>query len=705
MKKSNHSILQFIFLLLQFYFFLYCSPPNYLEPKLSEFPKEKQWSLYTPDKNGKVDVVLSDLSIHFPFYEKGEQFYYRVQYKDRPLLEWSPLGIDYGREGFYSGLTLVSLKEKNSEESYLLAHGKKSSIKVPYNEFTFSLKNVNDKGIEFVFRLQNDGAAFQYRIPYREAIPSSGQIHREYSGFRFPQNTTGFMQEYQEASKVSPAYEYYYTGVRAGEKDSGKASIRSIFQPIVNFTGLVIFGSDGWAFPALFETPDKDYVLLTESGLTSQYAGTHLQVDSKSGLYTIDFPAEKEGQGVGDRVPFVSLPFRSTWKVIGFGGLKQIIESTIVTDLSDPLHPMFNGKIPEWIRSGKSSWDWWSYLETGNLERQKKYTDAASEFGWEYVLVDANWNKWNGGKPEQEIKELVKYASDKKVNIILWYNSGGPTNSVLEEPRDLLHERDVRRTEFSKLKEWGIKGLKIDFWQSDKQSSIQQYLSVLQDAAEFGLLVNFHGATIPRGWERQFPNLMTMEAVKGAEWFRFPVFRGPNSSDHVYYAFTRNVIGPMDYTPVVFEAAYDQQKIGYAHSLALSVLFESAIQHFADNSDKLDTGYRLVFSKFPFVKEFIKEVPTAWEETLFLSGHPSSHIILARKKGNSWYIAGISSETKKLSIPINLSFMGEGNHDGILISEEKTGDKLQITSLSLSSADPYTINFLPHGGFVIKVNL
>ncbi len=703
MKKSNHSILYFVFLSISFCFSFYCSSPKYSEPKLSEFPKEKQWSLITPDKKGKVDVVHADLSIHFPFYEKGERFYYRVQYQDRPLLEWSPLGIDYGKEGFYSDLSFNSIKEKSAEESYVLAHGKKTSIKVLYNEYIFTLKNLNEKGIEFVFRLQNDGAAFQYRIPYREAIPASGQIHKEYSGFRFPHSTTGFLQEYQEASKVSPAYEYYYTQVKAGEKDSGKASIRSIFQPLVNFTGLVIFGSDGWAFPGLFETPDKDYVLLTESGLTTQYAGTHLQVDSKTGLYIIDFPAEKEGQGVGDHVPFVSLPFRSTWKVIGFGGLKQIVESTIVTDLSEPLHPMFNGKIPEWIRSGKSSWDWWSYLETGNLERQKKYTDAASEFGWEYVLVDANWNKWNGGNPDQEIKELVKYASEKKVNVILWYNSGGPTNSVLEEPRDLLYDRDIRRKEFAKLKEWGIKGLKIDFWQSDKQSSIQQYLSVLQDAAEYGLLINFHGATMPRGWERQFPNLMTMEAVKGAEWYRFPVFRGPSSTDHVYYTFTRNVVGPMDYTPVVFEAAYDQQKIGYAHSLALSVIFESAIQHFADNSDKLDSGYRAIYTKFPFVKEFMKEVPASWEETLFLSGHPSSHLVLARKKGDSWYIAGISAETKKISIPLELNFLGSGIKNGNLIIEKEKGNNLESMPLVIQEDNKVTVEIIPYGGFVMRV--
>ncbi len=701
-KKPNLiQIFLFLLIILQ----TYCSSPKYIEPDFNAISVDKKWSFYTPDKNGRIDVIHADISSKLPFYEKGEHFYYRVLFQDRPLLEWSPLGIEYGKEIFYSDLTYISLRDKIAEEAYILAHGKKSSVKLTYNEYVFTLKNKNEKYIEFVFHLQNDGVAFQYRIPAREAIPASGQIHKEYSGFRFPQNTTGYMQEYQEASKVSPAYEYFYTKLKAGEKDSGKASIRSIFQPLVDFTGLVIFGSDGWAFPALLETPNKDYILLTEAGLTHQYAGTHLQVDSKNSLYTIDFPAQKEGQGVGEQVPFVSLPFRSTWKVIGIGGLKQITESTIVTDLSEPLHPMFNGKIPDWIRPGKSSWDWWSYLETGDLNRQKKYIDAASEFGWEYVLVDANWNKWNNGNPEPQIKELVKYANEKNVFVILWYNSGGPTNLVMEEPRDLLYDKEIRRKEFAKLKEWGIKGLKIDFWQSDKQSTIQQYLSVLQEAAEYGLVINFHGATMPRGWERQFPNLMTMEAVKGAEWYRFPVFRGPNPSDHVYYAFTRNVVGPIDYTPVVFETAFEQQKIGYAHSLALSVIFESAIQHFADNADSSEKGYRLIFSKFSFIKEFMKNVPASWDETIFLTGHPDTHIVYARRKGNTWYLAGISSDNKKVKIPLDLGFLGTGKYSGTFISEKERGDILELNYLDVSKGDVKEIDLIPYGGFVMRLNM
>lgn len=689
----------FLFVLIQ------CGAKDFIEPDNPVLPTNKQFSFFSPDSRGKIEIILADLSTKYPFYPSGECIYYKMYYDSHTLVEWSPLGLEYENHNFFSNLSIVGKKDSSGVENYILAHGKKSEIKQPFNEYVLQLKNKTGKLIEFAFRLQNDGAAFQYRIPMQESIPATGKITKEYSGFRFPNKTIGWMQEYQEASKVSPAYEYYYTPIIAGESDSGKASIRSIFQPLVNFTGLVIFGSDGWAYPALFKTPTGEFVILTESGLTSQYAGTHLKVDSKYKIYRVEYPAEKEGQGVGESIPLSHLPFRSTWKVFGFGNLKTITESTIVTDLAEPLHPYFNGKIPDWIFSGKSTWDWWSYLSTGDLERQKKYVDSASEFGWEYVLVDANWNLWNQGNPEAQIKELVAYSIEKNVSVILWYNSGGSTNTVTEEPRDRMHEKETRRKEFARLKEWGIRGVKIDFWQSDKQSAISTYLDVLRDAAEFGINVNFHGCTMPRGWERQYPNLMTMEAVKGAEWYRFPVFRGPSAADNVYYAFTRNVVGPMDYTPIVFMEAYKQQKIGFAHSLALSVIFESGIQHFADNADDPNSGYKKIFSDYPFVKEFLRKVPSSWDDTIFLEGNPDSHIVYMRRKAKNFYIAGIQSQKEPRVINIELGFLPEGDYMASTITEKTSGDNLEITSAIFKQGDTIKIELGRNGGFVTELSL
>ncbi len=696
-----------IFRIISFFFiillFINCSKPSYIEPDLSGLSKSKKWKLSSPDGRGSIEIINTNLSPSLSFYPNSESLYYKVYFDGITILEWSPLGIDYENINFYSDLELVSITEKLDHDKYTLAHGKKSSVDEIYKEYVLRFKNKSQKVIELLFRLQNNGIGFRYRIPAQDGISAKGKIIKEYSGFRFPKDSDIYQQEYQEASKVSPAYEYYFTKGKTGDDDSGKATIRSIFQPIVGFTGLVIFGSDGWAFPALIETPSKQFVLLTEAGLTPQYAGTHLDIDTKTGLYTIAFPSPKEGQGVGEVIPTASLPFQSTWKILGIGDLKSITESTIVTDFSEHLDPIFNNQIPSWIKSGKSSWDWWSYLETGDLERQKKYASSAGDFGWEYVLVDANWNKWNNGNPEPQIKELVEFAGQKNVSVILWYNSGGPTNAVTEEPRDRLFDKEIRRKEFAKLKEWGIKGIKIDFWQSDKQMMIQKYIDVLRDAAEFNLLINFHGATMPRGWERQYPNLMTVEAVKGAEWYRFPVFPGPSSKDNVYYNYTRNVVGPMDYTPVVFETALDQQKIGYAHSLALTVIFESAIQHFADNADDEKVGYKKIFSLFPFVGQFMRDVPASWDETKFIEGHPDSHIVLARRKGSKWYLAGISSSGKKIKLSIPLSFLGEEKYIGNSIFEEEKGNNLKSNQKEFTKDSLFEIEILPHGGFVLDL--
>lgn len=268
-----------------------------------------------------------------------------------------------------------------------------------------------------------------------------------------------------------------------------------------------------------------------------------------------------------------------------------------------------------------------------------------------------------------------------------------------------MHERSKRRTEFERLRKIGIKGVKIDFWQSDKQAMVQQYIETLEDAADFQLMVNFHGSTTPKGWQRRFPNLMTMEAVKGAEWYQFPVFRGPNAHDNVYYALTRNVIGPMDYTPLVFAQALDQQKISYAHSLALSVVFESGVQHFADNADDAAKGYRKLFANFPFAREFLRNVPVTWDHTLLLEGNPETHVVLAREKQGVWYIAGISAVSTELQIRQPFTFGTYANYRAEWITEGETTDSLRYveTELHTGGRQYIDVKVKARGGFVLKL--
>jgi len=655
-------------------------------------------SLHSPLR---VEIIEANLHADLDFYPDRRGLYYKLFHDEVLVLNWSPLGLETDSQSFVYDLKVRDVQISTFTHDYTLAHGKTSHVKKMADRFLLAVENAQGQKLMIELVLQRDAFAFRYIVPGTGNVT----IRRELTGFRVPQNSTGVMQQYQEASKVSPAYEYYFEKVKAGDADDGKASIRKICQPLVGFTGLVIFGSDGWAMPALFETPEKKSLLITETGVDANHAAMHLAATPGYNLYKLEWPAENEGNKKGDVLPQGSLPYKTAFRTLVCCDLKTIFESTAVTDLAAPLDKKFGGKLPAWVKPGKATWDWLSYVATGDAARQKEYIDAASQFGWQYTLIDANWNKWNNNNAEPLIKELVAYARERNVGLWLWYNSGGPTNTVTEEPRDLMSERETRRREFARLQKLGIKGVKIDFWQSDKQSMMRQYLETLADAADHQLMVNFHGSTMPKGWQRQFPNLMTSEAVKGAEWYQFPVFRGPNAHDNVYYALTRNVIGPMDYTPLVFEQAFKQQKITYAHSLALSVIFESGVQHFADNADDIKKGFRKLTGAYPFVGAFLRDVPTAWQETLLLEGNADTHVVVARVHEGVWYIAGINASEKEISIRQPFTFGVYGNYRAELIQEDGEGDTLRYSESQLHTGASQFIEAMlrPRGGFVLKL--
>ena len=670
------------------------------EPQRPSDTAAKTLQLSSPLSPVVVEIAEANLNPDLPFYPNERRLYYRLLLDQTPLVLFSPLGLETDSADFTGTLSLAGVEKFPIAHNYTLAHGKTKQVNKKGELFRLTLKNPQHQTLHLEFVLQPDAVALRY------VLPGSGKtrIVREMTGFRFAEGRQAVLQQYQEASKVSPAYEYYYEPVRVGTSDDGKASVRRIFQPLVGFTGLVIFGSDGWAMPALIEAADKKYVLLAEAGVDTQHAAVHL-TNPVNNLYTVALPAEKEGNGQGEVAPTGELPYATAYRVIICCDLKSIAESTVITDLSAPLDKRFGGKLPAWVKPGKATWDWLSYVATGDAERQKKYIDAAHEFGWLYTLIDANWNKWNNGNAEPIVRDLIAYAQRKGVGLWLWYNSGGPNNTVTEEPRDLMHSRAVRRQEFARLKAWGIKGVKIDFWQSDKQMMMQQYIETLEDAADFELMVNFHGSTTPKGWQRRFPNLVTMEAVKGAEWYQFPVFRGPNAHDNVYYALTRNVVGPMDYTPLVFEQALKQQKISYSHSLALAVVFESGVQHFADNADDPQKGLRRLFNQYPFSKDYLKEVPVTWDNTLLLEGNPDTHVVFAREKQGVWYIAGISAASKELQIKQPFTFGIYGKYRAEWIMQNDTADSLQYveTELHTGGRQYIDVTLKPRGGFVLKL--
>jgi len=257
----------------------------------------------------------------------------------------------------------------------------------------------------------------------------------------------------------------------------------------------------------------------------------------------------------------------------------------------------------------------------------------------------------------------------------------------------------MRAKEFTWLNQIGVFGIKVDFFAGDHQDMMKYYIDILKDAAEYNLMVNFHGATIPRGWARTYPNLMTVEAVYGAEWYNNrPLLTNKAAAHNTILPFTRNVIGSMDYTPVTFSNSQYPHITSYGHELALSVVFESGLQHFADRPS--------AYNELPSEpKEFLKHIPVSWDETKLLDGYPGEKVIIARKKGNLWYIGGLNGKDEAQTLEINFDFPDKGNFDLQLIKDGDNNKSFSYDTVKIKQGDSLKVDCLPRGGFVGILNV
>lgn len=399
----------------------------------------------------------------------------------------------------------------------------------------------------------------------------------------------------------------------------------------------------------------------------------------------VSFPQKEEVFPEGVLKPESKTPWKTPWRILTVGSLKTITESTLGTDLANEAIEMDTS----FIKSGLSSWSWVLLKDDfTNYETSVKFIDYASKMKWDYCLIDADWDQKIGYK---KMNELTKYATSKNVKILVWYNSAGSWNTTPYTPRNKLLTSESRINEFKKLNEIGVSGVKIDFFGGDGQSMIAYYHHILKDAAKHKLLVNFHGATLPRGWHRTYPNLMTVEAIKGEEFITFEQANADMQPNHsTIIPFTRNVFDPMDFTPMVLDSIPGiERKTTKSFELALPVLFLSGIQHIAETP----TG----MGKQPdFVIDFLKEIPTNWDESKFITGYPGKDIVMARRKENQWFVVGINGENKQKTLQIDLSFIN--SKEGFLITDNKRKfEKTKVNSKNLT-----TIQLSPNGGFVAK---
>ncbi len=618
------------------------------------------WQLRSPDDKLSVEVSLD---------EQG-QLFYTLKNNNRKVIEKSPLGIVFEEVAFDQGLTLSSYKVlRNQEDRYTLVTGKQKENHARWNEMQLVMENSQGHEVNVNFRLFDTGLAFNYA--FDESGNSNYTLKAELTGFQISQGGHGWMHPYDTIAPWAPAYETYYQNkIPVGTQSP--------------------WNKNGWAFPMLFHT-GEDWALITDSRMDEGYVGMMVDGNPEGGLYTLILPLEEEARGVCPSQPVLTPPFQTPWRVIITGdNLETIVESNLVFDLAKPnvLTDI------SWIKPGRSSWSWWAESDSPrDFHRLKEYVDFTKEMGWEYFLVDANWNHMEGGT----LQELTQYANEQGVGIAAWYNSGGPHNEITEEPRDLMHIRDVRRAEFKKISEWGIKAIKVDFFQSDKPCVLQLYHDILKDAAEFQLLVNVHGSTIPRGWERTYPNLMTMESVRGGETYKFGGDFPEKAPVHnVILPYTRNVIGTMDYTPVTFSNSTYPKLTTHGHELALAVVYESGLQHFADS----DKAY---LSQPEYVIEYLKDVPVTWDETRYVYGFPGETAVLARREADTWYLSGISGLETSKTIEATLGFLPQGSYTMELIADGASQTEFRFETLQVEAGQTITIDLLPRGGFAAVI--
>ena len=631
------------------------------------------WSVTSPNGQVKISIQLADLGGTNDYPKLQSCLYYRVEQglvgARAVVIPDSPLGLQLDGEDLFYGLRFDAAREPRLiEEAYENIHGKRRQCHNRAQQLTLSFHNPSNQVLEIDFRAYDDGVAFRYRPLGNDATPRT--LQAEATGFAMPADARLWLAPSDKATTYSPAYETYYeNGIRPG---------------------LASPNGTGWSFPVLFRTADaQHWGLITEAGVTPNFCASRLASTAPNGVYRIGLPDPKEGNGFGSEKPSSALPWEMPWRVIILGdSLAGIVESTLVEDVC----PASRVTDTSWIKPGRVAWSWWSDNPSPqDGAKQKKFVDLAVAMGWEYILVDANWDIMDNGN----IHDVLRYAQSKGVGVLLWYNSGGPHNVVTEKPRDTLTYPEVRRFELEMLQKWGVKGIKVDFFQSDKQNVIELYHGIMRDAADFQIMVNFHGCTLPRGWSRTYPHLMAMEAVRGEECYIFdPLYPERAPTQSTITPFTRNVVGPMDYTPVGLSDNKNPHRSTWAHELALCVVFESGWVHFTDKAESY-----LNLPRAP--KDFLKHVPVTWDDTRFVAGYPGQFVVLARRKGDTWYLAGLNGVNQPREERLHLgSWLGAGRYELARIGDGKDARSFGSETQRFEAGQEIVVKMLPFGGFV-----
>ena len=635
----------------------------------------------SPD--GKVNVTVTD---------QGGIPTYMITYDGRVMLKPSRLGLKASIGDFTAGITIKGQKQSRIDQNYEMTRIKTSQVHYVATEAVIAMQNAQGWPLTVTFRVSNHDVAFRYTLhrgPHD--TPRCALVYSEASAFNFPQHTTTFICPQSKPmdgwERTKPSYEEEYKADAAMDLPSQ-------------------YGQ-GYTFPCLFHVGNDGWVLVSETGTGSNYVGCHLSDYQKDLGYTIAFPNQDEMNGMGSPYAGIPLPGSTPWRTITMGTtLKPIVETTIPYDLVEPLYQPTHKYKP-----GRYTWSWLIWQdESCNYDDQVQFVDLAATMGYEYCLVDALWDQRIG---REGIEKLSRYACSKGVQLMLWYNSNGMWNDAPQSPVGCMNTSWAREREMKWMEENRIAGIKVDFFGGDKQEMMKLYEDILVDANRHGLQVIFHGCTLPRGWERMYPNYVASEAMLASENVYFTEHHARQEGFELCtYPFTRNAVGSADWGGVLMNTHMSRDNKS-RHPRYTSNVFEMASALIMQSSINAVVLCPNNLSELqPFELDFLRELPTTWDETRFLDGYPTRYVALARRHGSKWYVGALNGTQEPISMTLDLSMFANQTMTCLTDQPLKKSKKAQKNAqqlptpvqkqLKVPQDGKVQITIQPMGGIIIR---
>ena len=645
----------------------------------------KELKVTSPD--GRLVVTLND-NRGIPVYS--------ATYDGNEAIKPSRLGLITNVGDFSAGLTFKKSSECKVNDSYSIRNIKARNVEYRANELNATYADSKDREITVTFRVSDNNIAFRYSMP-QWGETASIIVKSEATSFSLPDGTTSFL-----CPQSSPMVGWMRT----------KPSYEEEYKPDAPLTDMSAYG-EGYTFPCLFKVAPQAgmhnaiWVLISETGVDGKYVGSHLSdyhiakpsTEWQGGFYKIAFPMAGEANGHGTTDAALALPGSTPWRTITIANnLKPIVETTIATDV---VEQKYDASIE--YRPGRYTWSWLIWQDNSiNYNDQMKFIDLASAMGYEYVLVDNWWDKQIG---RDKIVELSKYAQSKGVSLMLWYNSNGAWSDAPQTPKQCMNTTLARRKEMAWLKSIGVKGIKVDFFAGDKQHTMQLYEDILTDANDFGIQVIFHGCTLPRGWERMYPNYVASEAVLASENTFFNEHHAINEGfELTMHPFCRNTVASMDWGGTIMNRymspdnkSRHRRYTSDIFEMAASIVIQTSVQCIAMQPNNL--------SDLPQMElDFLREVPTSWDETRYIDGYPSKYIVMARRSGDKWYIVGLNATKEPLKLDIDIP-MFAGSTPSYYYdkpSKKSLWPESTLGKIKVDTKGKAKVTIQPNGGIIIK---